>query len=40
MSLMAVSEALHRLLASASAEPLPETETLKFTGCLFALAGL
>ncbi|WP_373187569.1 gephyrin-like molybdotransferase Glp [Halopseudomonas sp.] len=29
MSLMAVSEALHRVLASASAEPLPDTETLR-----------
>jgi len=34
MSLMAVSEALHRLLASASAEPLPETETLKLEAAL------
>ncbi len=34
MSLMAVSEALHRILASASAEPLPETETLKLEAAL------
>lgn len=34
MSLMAVSEALHRLLASATAEALPNTETLKLEAAL------
>lgn len=34
MSLMSVSEAVQRILASASAEPLPETETLKLEAAL------
>lgn len=34
MSLMPVTEAVHRVLASASAEPLPDTETLKLEAAL------